>query len=171
MTRKQGALSVLTLAVSAALTVASAAQAPRRQAPAPAKAAAPAAGPLQSQETNIAGVTADLTECKRKEGVLSVKVKLRNTSDRAVQIPIVHSRQYDHFYVTAESKKYLMLKDSDGMPLAPQWDAGGNLYVRLDKGGSYTWWAKYPAPPPEVKKINFVFPLSAPFEDVPITDQ
>jgi hypothetical protein len=41
----------------------------------------------------------------------------------------------------------------------------------LDPGKTYLWWAKYPAPPAEVKKINFMMPITSPFEDVPITDK
>jgi hypothetical protein len=41
----------------------------------------------------------------------------------------------------------------------------------VDKGGQYTWWAKFPAPPPEVKKITLMTPVTSPFEDIPITDQ
>jgi len=44
-------------------------------------------------------------------------------------------------------------------------------YASLDKGGSFTWWAKYPAPPSEVKKVNCVTPLGAPFDDVPVSDR
>ena len=52
-------------------------------APAAAQAPAPA---IQTQETNEAGVVADLTECRRSEGVLSIKVKLRNTGAENVRV-------------------------------------------------------------------------------------
>ncbi len=126
---------------------------------------------IQTQETNFTGVVAELTECKRKEGVLTVKVRLRNTSSETARFHLLESREYDKFYVTADSKKYFMLKDSEGAPLAPQWGPGGGLSVSLNKGQVYLWWAKYPAPPPGVKKINLVMPIASPFEDVPISDQ
>jgi hypothetical protein len=134
----------------------------------PVAAQAPA---LQTQETNEAGVTAELTECRRSEGVLSIKVKLRNTGAAPVMITAIRDRAYDNYYVVAGGKKYFVLRDTEKVPLAPPGDNSGSLYLNLDKGGSFVWWAKYPAPPPEVKKLNYVTPLGPPFEDVPITDR
>lgn len=141
-----------------------------RPAPAAAQAPKPPA-PLQVQETNAAGVVAEFVECKRKEGVLSVKIRLRNSSAQKVGLDVIKSRNFDEYYVTAESKKYLVLKDSEGVPLAPAADGFGSLSVSLTPGGAWTWWAKYPAPPAEAKKINYMTPLGPPFEDIPITDQ
>lgn len=135
------------------------------------QAAAKPTEPLQVQETNEAGVVAEFVECKRKEGVLSVRVRFRNTGTQAAAWYLVDRRNYDEFYVTAEAKKYLILKDSEGAPLAPQADDVGGVRVALKPGGSWLWWAKYPAPPSGVKKINYFIPDVAPFEDIPITDQ
>lgn len=127
---------------------------------------AQAAAPLQSQETEISGVTADLTECKRSEGVLTVKVRFTNTGDEKAWFSIdTHHGGYDGFYVTAESKKYFVLRDTDDEPLAPK-ELGG---VWLEKNKTALWWAKFPAPPASVKKINLIIPKVLPFEDVPIT--
>lgn len=121
---------------------------------------------VQSQDTEITGITADLTECKRKEGVLSVKVQFRNTSDASVNVSIdTHHGEYSGFYVTAADKKYFILTDTEKAPLAPKYISGD-----VEKGGKLLWWAKFPAPPAEVKKINLVIPKVLPFEDVPITD-
>src|SRR6202521_2794250 len=54
--------------------------APAQAAPVAAPSPAASAGVIQTQETNTQSVVADLTECKRKDGVLSVKVSFRNTS-------------------------------------------------------------------------------------------
>jgi len=150
-------------------------------APASAPAAAPAAVPvsapvaaapsgpvLMSQDINQPGITADFTECKRKEGVLNVRLRFRNVSSKEINFNIVDNFNFAAFYVTAASKKYFILKDSEGTYLAPQ---GQYQYAKLAPGEQFTWWAKYPAPPPEVKKITFMTPISPPFEDVPITDQ
>jgi len=125
---------------------------------------------IQSQDTNIGGFVADITECKRKNGVLTLKVRLRNTSDKKANIqPTDGYPAYDQYYLTAGDKKYFVLRDSEGVPLATDVSNG---YVRIDveKGGSYTWWAKYPAPPADVTSVSFYTPLTPPFEDVPITD-
>jgi len=122
--------------------------------------------PIQTQETEFQGVVAELMECKRKEGVLTVKVTFRNTGAESVSMSIeTEHGKYQHIYVTADSKKYFVLKDSEGAPLAPKYLDG-----TLGKGQKILWWAKFPAPPAEVKKINLIFPKVLPFEDVPITD-
>jgi len=82
-----------------------------------------------------------------------------------------HDRNFQTYYVMAANKKYFILKDSDGTYLAPATDGLGDLEVHLAKDQQYTWWAKFPAPPPDVKKITFMTPLTPPFEDIPITDQ
>jgi hypothetical protein len=78
----------------------------------------------------------------------------------------------DAFYVTAGNKKYFMLKDTDGAVLAPAANGWrGSLNADLDKDQQYTWWAKFPAPPADVKKITLMTAMAPPFEDIPVTDQ
>lgn len=121
---------------------------------------------VQSQDTEVSGITADLTECKRKDGVLSVKVQFRNTSDATVYFTVdTHHGDYAGFYVTAADKKYFVLKDTEKEPLAPKY-----ISDNIAKGGKLLWWAKFPAPPDDIKKINLMIPKVLPFEDVPITD-
>jgi hypothetical protein len=134
----------------------------------------PGAGPpgsLATQDTNVAGIAADFTECRRKEGVLSVKIRFRNTSPTQANIYVINGRNYAAVYVTAANKKYFMLKDSEGAYLTPLTDGIGTLSVSLPTGGQYIWWAKFPAPPADVKKITLMTPVAPPFEDVPVNDQ
>jgi hypothetical protein len=124
---------------------------------------------IQSQDTNSTGVVADLVECKRKDGVLRIKVRFRNTTaERAVFDVYGNSTQkneMDKFYVTAASKKYFVLKDAEGTPLMSE-----TLKSEMQKDGTFFWWGKFPAPPSEVKEISLTMPKVTPFEDVPITD-
>ncbi|MBI3669276.1 MAG: hypothetical protein HY237_05800 [Acidobacteria bacterium] len=140
-------------------------------APAATQPAAPVGAPLQTQDTNAAGVVAELMECKRKEGVLTIKVRFRNTGTATAAHNIYDRREYGEYYVTAANKKYFILKDSEGTYLATQAGGGGYLLANLSGGQAFQWWAKYPAPPPEVKKIQLIMPRVTPFDDVPITDQ
>jgi hypothetical protein len=141
-------------------------------APAAQAATAPApAGALATQDTNVPGIAADFTECKRKEGVLSVKLRFRNTSSAETAVPVISARNYEAFYVAAANKKYFILKDSEGTYLTPSGDGFGNLSVHLPTNQQYTWWAKFPAPPADVKKVTLMTPLAPPFEDIPVTDQ
>ena len=132
--------------------------------------AVPPPAVIASQETNTQGVVAELIECRRKEGVLSIRVRLRSTGSGAVDYPI-YRRDFGNYYVTAENKKYFMLKDSEGAWLATPPNPQDNLDAHIAAGQTFVWWAKFPAPPPAVKKINLVMPGVAPFEDVPVTDQ
>lgn len=131
----------------------------------------PQGAALQTQEINTAGVVAELTECRRSEGVLNMRIRFRNTGEGKVGFYPIEGRNYDSYYVVAAGKKYFVLRDSEKTPLAVAAGGGGSIYVDLPKGGSFLWWAKYPAPPPDVKKITYVTPLGAPFENVPISDQ
>ena len=127
-----------------------------------------AAATIQSQDTNIPGVVADFVQCRSKDGVLTVKVRLRNTSDKPVEFSLIANRNYDDFYVTAGSKKYYVLRDTERDPLAVGADGFGFVKVELAAGGVFTWWAKYPSPPAGEATINYVMPIAPPFEDVPV---
>ena len=140
------------------------ATAPPTAAPAP-------SGALKTEDTNIAGVAADVTECARKDGVLSVRVRFRNTSGEKKNLNLIDNRDYEKFYLTASSKKYFILKDSEGTYLTPQASGFGNLSVNLEPGAQYTWWAKYPAPPADVKAVTLYTPVAAPMEDIPVSDK
>ncbi len=125
---------------------------------------------IQSQDTNIGGLVADITQCKRKGGVLTLKVRVRNTSDSKANIQLTDGyAAYDQYYLTAGDKKYFVLRDSEGVPLATD-VSNGYVVVGVEKSASYTWWAKYPAPPADVTSVSFYTPFAPPFEDVPITD-
>ncbi len=126
--------------------------------------------PLASSDTNMAGVIADVTECKRKEGVLTLKIRLRNTGEGKTRVELIKRRNYDEYYLTAGSKKFFILRDTEKTPLAPEADNVGGIDVEIPANGAYTWWAKYPAPPAEVKAVNVYTPLAPPLDDVPITD-
>ncbi len=134
----------------------------------PAQAQVPA---IQTQDLNAPGFVAELTEAKRSDGVLSLKVRLKNTGTKPERLSIYQNRNSDAFYVQAAAKKYFMLTDSEKVPLTPAWDSFGGLSAEVAPGAAYTWWAKYPAPPASVKKFSFYWSLGAPFDDVPITDK
>jgi hypothetical protein len=130
------------------------------------------AGVIQTQDATPSGIVAELTQCKRSEGVLSIKVRFRNTSSKKIHLTIYDSgAALEKFYVTAGKKKYFILKDSEGKYLAPAGSGTGVLDMDLGPGESFPWWAKFPAPPVEEKKIALMTPLASPFEDAPITDQ
>ena len=137
----------------------------------PAVTAPTGAGSLVTGDTNITGVMAEVTQCDRKDGVLSIKVRFRNSSSAKARVPIIGGRNYESYYVGAQSKKYFILKDSEGTYLTPRADGFGDLFVDLDPAGQYTWWAKFPAPPADVKTVTLYTPLAAPLENIPVSDK
>lgn len=163
MSRRTPSTLLITLAALLAVP------APGAASPPPSPEEPKAGGALQTEDTNVAGVVADFVECRSREGVLSVKIRLRNTTNDKAQVRMIHNRDFEKFYVTAGSKKYFVLRDDEKVPLATAVDATGGLVVNIPKGGAWTWWAKYPAPPASETKLTYVWPVGAPFEDVPIS--
>jgi len=119
-------------------------------------------------------VVGELIQCKRSGGVLSVKIRFHNTSGNPVSFYVLGTNvSYEKFYFTAASKKYFILKDSDGTYLAPGSDYSCGMpgvCEKLPAGQSNTWWAKFPAPSADVTKVELFTPVTPPFDDIPITD-
>jgi hypothetical protein len=153
---------------------AAAATAPQPNAPAPNSSAAVSSDIIQSQDTNTPGVVGELIQCRRSDGVLSVKIRFHNTTGTPVSFYVLGTNvSYERFYLAAASKKYFILKDSDGTYLAPGADYSCGMpgvCEKLPAGQSNTWWAKFPAPSADVKKLDLFTPVTPPFEDIPITD-
>jgi len=140
----------------------------------PLQLAAQQAGVIQTQDTTASGVVAEITECRRQEGVLTIKVRFRNASNKSSNLTLTRYMEDDNgrFYVTAGNKKYFILKDSEGAVLSSNSvSESGKIELKLEPGQTYLWWAKYPAPSADVKKINIMMPVTPPFEDVPVTDK
>jgi hypothetical protein len=68
---------------------------------------------------------------------------------------------------SSNKKKYLVIKDSSGQPLAGS--HGGSGSIKIGAGQTITTWAKFPAPPESVQKVTIYIPGMAPFEDIPIS--
>jgi hypothetical protein len=127
--------------------------------------------PLQVQETNTEGITAEVTEVTRKDGVLTVKTRFRNTGTKPTRMYIVGNwSDADKFYVVSGSSKMLPLRDSQKVALMSPQDGGGSVNTEIKPGGSFLFWGKYPAPAASAKKITYMTPHTPPFEDLPITE-
>jgi len=149
------------------------APAPQPNAPAPNSSAAVSSDIIQSQETNTPGVVGELIQCSRSDGVLSVKIRFHNTTGTPVNFYVRGPNiSYEKFYLAAASKKYFILKDSDGTELAPGGDYSCGMpgvCEKLAAGQSNTWWAKFPAPSADVTKLDLFTPVTPPFDGIPIT--
>lgn len=149
------------------------APAPQPNAPAPNPSTAMSSDIIQSQETNTPGVFGELIQCSRSDGVLSVKIRFHNKTGTPVNFYVRGPNiSYEKFYLAAASKKYFILKDSDGTELAPGGDYSCGMpgvCEKLDAGQSNTWWAKFPAPSSDVTKLDLFTPVTPPFDGIPIT--
>ena len=124
------ALRCLPLLVATVLGGCSQPSSPAAERKASSTAALPASG-VSEEATNTAGVVAEVTQCARKDGVLSVKVRFRNTSPDKTTLTLIDSRDYEDYYMTAATKKYFILKDSEGTYLTAQASPFGGLAVKL----------------------------------------
>ena len=132
-------------------------------------AAAPATASLQSQETNWPGVTAEVTEFRRKGNALTAKVRLISRGSERIE-PEIFWKDVS-LIDAAGGKKYEVLKDEMGTFIASnrqgyidRWSA------RMEPGTSQVVWMKFPAPPADVKTITLQMSQMPPFDDLQIQD-
>lgn len=114
--------------------------------------AAPLASGLDSTGAAIAEVSGVIRDGDR----LTVKVRFKPSADGQTVSNNLYSgisdRDYErNFYLVSGDKKYLLLKDSEGVPLAPN-------FVNLKGKGPLvgTWNGVFPAPPAGQKATLFI---------------
>jgi hypothetical protein len=132
-------------------------------------AAAPATASLQSQETNWPGVTAEVTEFRRKGNSLTAKVRLTNKGSKVADPEILWR---DVALIDAAGgKKYEVLKDEQGAFISSNRAGWTDRWsARIEPATSQVIWMKFPAPPPDVKTITLQIPQMPPFDDLQIQD-
>jgi hypothetical protein len=117
-------------------------------------------------DSDINGMSVELTAVQKTGDTIMVRFKYSNSSDKNVTM-------YDHiggyvedkiYYVDAKNKKkYPVVRDSESNPLS------SNLHnVTVNAGETKNCWAKFPAPPSDVTAISVYIPGAPPFENVPI---
>ncbi len=127
--------------------------------------------PLASAELDAPGIVADVIESTRKEGVLTVRVRFRNTGEKSVKFLLAAAGRYDDNYLSAGNVKYTLIRDAKKHPVATPTDGGGWVEPRIAARGSWNWWGKFPAPPADQKKYTLYLKVGPPIDDVPIVDK
>ena len=143
--------------------------APVPTSPTAAAAPQPVAGAIATQETNWKGISAAVTEFRRKGNTLTAKVQLSNHGTEKPQAEI----KFEEVYLldVGAGKKYNVLRDEKGAYIASLKSGWADRwYDYLAPGDSYLIWMKFPAPPADVKVITLNLPGMAPFEDLNIQD-
>lgn len=141
-------------------------------APPPAAAGASAAA-IASAEGETPGVRLDVTELKRSAGgTVNLKFNIVNGSSERLGFGydfVEKDMGYGdiggvHLIDPVGKKKYFVARDSEGNCVCSRG------LKDLDAGSTRSLWAKFPAPPPEVKTISIVVPHFSPLDDVPISE-
>ena len=128
-----------------------------------AAASAPSLGDAESQNGQF---RMSVIEATRTGGVLTIKTRVTLLGGETGARRLLYSFDNDDLYVLAGDQKYMILKDNEGVALAPK--DFNPTFAKL--GATSTWWGKFPAPPAEVRAVGFYFKDFAPVENVPIKD-
>lgn len=139
-------------------------------------AAAPAVtGAIASADGDTAGVTVAIRELKRSTGgTVSLKFVMTNGSGKKLSfgynygdpdhhIPDFSSVGGVQLIDPAGKKKYFVARDAEGKCVC------STDMKDVEPGASVNAWAKFPAPPDDVRKISVVIPHFSPMDDVPIS--
>ena len=125
---------------------------------------------IATQETNVSGLVADVTEFRRKGNTLTAKVRFRNTGAAKAEFSFENTGVY--LPDNEAGKKYEVLKDEKGYYIAALYgDHRSRYWVDIEPGKSQTAWMKFPAPPAATTTVTLQVPGAPPFEDLPIQDQ
>ncbi|MEW6267739.1 MAG: hypothetical protein AB1689_00410 [Thermodesulfobacteriota bacterium] len=144
-------------------------------------AATPAAQPgkpLATEEHEVGEVEVTLLELKRTSGnTVTMKWQYENKSN---EVKPLFSRSgvypQDPYMLAVEAyivdpankKKYLVIEDAKGVPVAAKHKEGKDADIEVEPGKTLKTWAKYPAPPASVDKVTVYIAGIAPLEDVPL---
>jgi hypothetical protein len=127
---------------------------------------------VQVQPSSDGTWEAALTQAKVRENVFSVKLTLKNITNRDIEPEIA----FKDFYVTniKNMKKYFPLQDPQGNFLAgPQERAwqGGIFKNKIHPGELRTIWVDFPVPPAADKTVDLFVPGMLPFEGVKVSQR
>lgn len=128
--------------------------------------AAAAAAAIASADGEKPGTRIEVQELKRSGDSLMLKFAVINDSDAQFDISVTlgYFNAKDVYLLdTANKKKYLVIVDSGNKCVCSD-----NLSVVQPKS-RLNLWARFPAPPNDVKKITVVAPHFTPMDDIPIT--
>jgi hypothetical protein len=134
-------------------------------------AAQKAPGVIETADAEWSGVQTELLEVKRmSDNTIRVRWRWRNTGDKDVTVPeylvLGILREETYLLDPVNKKKHHVVTDAKGSPIAT--DIPRQTF-RLKAKESFSGWAKFPAPPPNVEKITVVIAKTPPFEDIPVT--
>ncbi len=124
---------------------------------------------LDTQPSTDGALTASIIGLHVRKGVMTLKVAIKNESDKVVE-PVI--RFADVYVIDVQGKKkYFVLKDERGSyiagPATWNWD-GGTFKESLVPEAKRLLWMKFPAPSDDATEVDVYLPGFLPFEAVEI---
>ena len=116
-------------------------------------------------DSDISGISLELTSVQKSGDTIMVRFKYISTRDKPTRIDDETKQDVsDMYYVDPKNKKkYPIIKDTEKNPLS------SNLkYFEVGAGETKAGWAKFPAPAADATAISIYIPGAPPFENVPI---
>ncbi len=124
------------------------------------------------QETEIPGVTAELTEARQYDGALHIGITLHNSTNKSVSVPD-GLRYADVVLIDkAANLKHYPIKDAAGHVLAgpiADWNEGGRWFMQLEPGSQTVMWILFEPVAPG-SKLAVQCPHLQPLENVAVTE-
>ena len=127
------------------------------------------AGVIESVDAEWSGIQTDLLEVKRmSDNTIRARWRWRNTTEKKVHLFSSDGardamKEQTYLIDPVNKKKHFVVTDAQGKVVGT---ALG--FLSLEANQTFSAWAKFPAPPPNVEKITVVIAKTPPFEDVPI---
>ena len=123
---------------------------------------------LASSMVANGGTTAELTSVVKSGNRVTIKVRFVEADPEVAGLymlyPSLDDKTYENdFYLLAGDKKYLLLKDSEGKPLAP-----GKVQLRSSGKIRGVWYGTFPAPP-DGESVMLFIPNIEPLGPFPIS--
>jgi hypothetical protein len=149
--------------------------APLPVAPAPQIAAPAAGGPvLARSDGEQMGLSVEVTELKRGSGgTVMLKFTMVNNTKEKISLGSTYGAgggnaddntvSGTHLIDAVNKKKYLVVRDTENICVCSRVNSD------IPVGGRMNLWAKFPAPPEDVKVIAVMILHFAPMDDVPIS--
>tara|TARA_B100001939_G_scaffold203828_1_gene175247 strand:- start:1548 stop:2099 length:552 start_codon:yes stop_codon:yes gene_type:complete len=134
---------------------------------------------LATEPYRLQGIEVSLLDVKRASGdTLNVYWRLSNQSSATQELVKCSTGWYckyqlaagnwgDGIYIidSANQRKHLVVR-TDKKPVV----STSETPLSIEPGSSINLWAKFPAPPLDVRKVSIYIPGVAPIEDIPISE-
>jgi hypothetical protein len=126
-----------------------------------------------ASEGEVAGTKIIVRDIRRNEGgTVTVRLQLVNETDEPkVVYKLLGRGSHDwvHLIDVANKKRYLVVTDRSGNKC--ECTDGAAHHRTFSKDSPMNLWAKFPAPPAEVRELTVVVKSFEPIESVPITER